>query len=141
MKYFTIAELTRSTEAAARGIDNTPPPNIVVQLTTLINRLLDPVREKWGAPIHVNSGFRCPVLNTAVGGTATSQHKKGEAADITAGSPAKNKKLFDTIIAMRGRGEIDFDQLIDESGRQKIAYTWLHISYKSGANRGQVLHL
>lgn len=132
MKYFTIPELTASAKARALGIDNTPPPGVKVKLSNLINNLLDPIREKWGGPITVNSGYRCPTLNKAVGGVPTSQHLRGEAADITVGSPAKNNQLFKMIVD----GGFDFDQLIDESG-----YSWIHISYSAGKNRHQILHL
>ncbi len=135
-KYFTLAELMASDMARARGIYNTPPPTIAAKLSALANKLLDPIREMWGAPIRVNSGFRCPQLNTAVGGAAGSQHTKGEAADITAGTTADNKKLFDMIVSAAERGEMEFDQLIDESG-----YTWIHISYRAAGNRRQILHL
>lgn len=134
IKYFTVQELIWSAAAKTKEIDNTPPPNVKVKLTTLINRVLDPVRERWGRPIQVNSGFRCPILNKAVGGVANSQHVKGEAADITAGSKQANKELFELIITMKDEGFI-FDQLIDEKGFQ-----WIHISY-SDNNRRQVLHL
>lgn len=141
-KYFTIQELATSTEAVKRNIDNTPPPDIKVKLNTIISNLLDPVREKWGKPIYVNSGFRCPVLNSVLpNASPNSQHMKGEAADITAGSPQENERLFAMIFAMRIAGDIQFDQLIDESGAAKIPYTWIHISYKSSGNRNQVLHL
>lgn len=132
MKYFTIHELTQSETAQQKGIDNTPPPAIKVKLTSLINNLLDPIREAWGDPITVNSGYRCPVLNKAVGGVPTSQHQKGEAADITVGSPELNRQLFDLI----ANGDFDFDQLIDESN-----YSWVHISYAVGKNRHAILHL
>lgn len=132
MKYFTINELIRSDTALQRGIDNTPPPSIKIKLSNLINNLLDPIREAWGGPITVNSGYRCPVLNRAVGGVPTSQHQKGEAADITVGSPEQNQKLFELIAA----GDFDFDQLIDESN-----YSWVHISYAAGKNRHAILHL
>ncbi len=132
MKYFTIHELTQSDTALQKGIDNTPPPAIKVKLTSLINNLLDPIREAWGSPISVNSGYRCPVLNKAVGGVSTSQHQKGEAADITVGSPELNRQLFDLI----AKGDFDFDQLIDESN-----YSWVHISYSAGKNRHAILHL
>lgn len=132
MKYFTIHELTHSDTAHQKGIDNTPPPAIKVKLTSLINNLLDPIREAWGGPITVNSGYRCPVLNKAVGGASTSQHQKGEAADITVGSPELNRQLFDLITT----GDFDFDQLIDESH-----YSWIHISFAAGKNRHQILHL
>lgn len=132
MKYFTVSELIRSDTAQQKGIDNTPPPAIKVKLTSLINNLLDPIREAWGGPISVNSGYRCPVLNKAVGGVSTSQHQKGEAADITVGSPELNRQLFDLIAT----GDFDFDQLIDESH-----YSWIHISFAAGKNRHQILHL
>ncbi|WP_417153637.1 D-Ala-D-Ala carboxypeptidase family metallohydrolase [Rikenella microfusus] len=136
MKYFTIAELCRSTTADNKRIDNTPAPEIREKLQTLIEELLDPIREAWGKPIRVNSGYRCPTLNKAVGGVSTSQHQKGEAADLNAGDPAKNRELFDKIVEMQKAGRIAFDQLIDEAH-----YRWVHISYRKTDNRNQVLHL
>ena len=136
MTYFTIEELCASETARRRGIDNRPSAAIAGKLQTLIEQLLDPIRAAWGAPITVNSGYRCPALNRAVGGVSTSQHLKGEAADITVGSTADNKRLFDKIVAMQAAGRIAFDQLIDESG-----YKWIHTPYRAGANRNQTLHL
>ena len=136
MHHFTISELCRSATAAQKGIDNTPSPDIRQKLQTLIEELLDPVREAWGGTMTVNSGYRCPALNRAVGGVATSQHQKGEAADLNAGNPAKNKMLFDKIVDMQKAGLIQFDQLIDEAN-----YQWVHISYRKGNNRNQILHL
>ena len=130
-KYFSIGELTRSSVARQKGIDNTPPPDAEVRLNRLIDRLLDPLRERWGGPITVTSGFRSPRLNEAVGGVPSSQHVKGEAADITVGSPEDNRKLFELI---RTSG-LAFDQLIDERN-----YAWIHVSY-SAENRCQILHL
>lgn len=100
MKYFTIKELCKSTTAIQRKIDNTPNSEIVNNLTLLVDNILDPLREKYGKPITVNSGYRCPALNKAVNGSKTSQHVKGLAADITVGSPSKNKALFDLAIKM-----------------------------------------
>lgn len=131
MKYFTIMELIASGEAKKKKIDNTPPPDIKIKLSALINNLLDPIREKWGHPIMVNSGYRCPMLNKAVGGVATSQHTKGEAADITTGNKNSNKKLFNMIVL----GGYDFDQLISEND-----YQWIHISYKAKNRRRQILY-
>lgn len=130
-RYFCLAELCASDTARASGIDNTPPPGVKVKLETLIVRLLDPVREAWGKPLRVTSGFRSPVLNKAVGGVPDSQHVQGEAADITAGSPERNRKLFELV-----RKRFEFDQLIDENG-----YEWLHLSYRAGHNRNETLHL
>lgn len=131
MQYFTIQELTASSTARARGIDNTPNAQVEANLTKLIDAVLDPVRRIWGRPITVNSGYRCPALNVAVRGAANSQHLTGEAADITTGTREGNRELFEKI----SRSGVPFDQLIDESG-----YSWIHISY-SGRNRRQVLHL
>lgn len=130
-EFFTKSELTRSDTARIRRIDNTPTPEASAALDALMWNVLDPIRRMWGCPIIVNSGYRCPKLNAAVGGSATSQHMKGEAADITAGDPTKNKELFDTI----ERSAIPFDQLIDEKG-----YRWIHVSYRPNGRRN-VLHL
>ena len=86
MKYFTIQELCASDTARKKGIDNTAPGDVKVRLSTLAEKILDPLRERYGKPIRVNSGYRSPILNKAVGGKPTSQHLRGEAADITGGT-------------------------------------------------------
>lgn len=131
MKYFTISELCKSNTATSRGIDNTPTQSIVSNLTNLVTKILDPLREQYGKPITVNSGYRSPRLNEAVGGSSTSQHVYGQAADITGGSVTENKKLFNLIVSMG----LPFDQLINENN-----YKWVHVSY-SGKNRRQKLAL
>ncbi len=97
MKYFTIKELTRSATAQHLGIDNTPPASAVKALHALVENVLDPLRQAWGGPIMVNSGYRCPELNKLVGGTPYSQHQRGEAADITVGSQSRNRRLLALI--------------------------------------------
>lgn len=132
MKYFTIGELCASSTADARGIKNTPMLQEAGNLKALADNVLDPVREWYGKPIYVNSGYRCPQLNRMVGGKPTSQHLKGEAADITAGSKEENRKLFAYI-----RANLTFDQLIDEKN-----FSWVHVSFKrNGENRKQIIHL
>jgi uncharacterized protein YcbK (DUF882 family) len=133
MKYFTLQELTASATATRKGIDNTPSPEVTARLTALVANVLDPLREAWGKPIVVTSGYRSPRLNRAVGGAARSQHCKGEAADIRTLSNRRweNRQLYDLI---RKLG-LPYDQLIDE-----YDYTWVHVSYKEGANRHEVLH-
>ena len=126
MKYFTIAELCRSATARRLGIDNTPPASAVKALTVLVDEVLDPLREAWGGPIRVNSGYRCPELNEAVGGTPTSQHQRGEAADITVGSRSANRRL----LALIKRLDLPVDQCIDEKGCR-----WIHVSHRAGRNR------
>lgn len=134
MKYFSINELCSSATAKRKGIDNTPNSVQLAALTALVSNILDPLREAYGKPIVVTSGFRCAKLNRAVGGVARSQHTKGEAADIRSLSdkPADNKRLFDLIVRLG----LPYDQLIDEYG-----YNWVHVSYTQGANRRQILHV
>ncbi len=130
--YFTIEELTRSTTATRLSIDNTPNREAAESLNSLIYKLLDPIREAYGSPIIVNSGYRSPKLNRVVGGVITSQHTRGEAADITTGSREGNRRLFNQILTLG----LEFDQLIDEHN-----FTWLHISLTSHKNRNQTLKL
>ena len=132
MKHFTIAELTRSATARKLGIDNTPPPEAEAALRLLTDNLLDPVRELWGKPIIVTSGYRCAALNRAVGGARNSHHLKGMAADITTGSQADNRRLFQLIM----QSSLPFTQLIDEHG-----FSWIHISFDMSDLRRQVLRL
>ncbi len=120
MKYFTINELTRSTTARLNGIDNTPSQQVINNLTALVDNVLDPLREAWGKPIHVNSGYRCKALNTAVGGVPASQHMLGEAADITVGSRETNRQLYSLMRQLK----LPVDQAINE-----YDFRWIHVSY------------
>jgi len=141
MKYFTIAEMSNSGKARTLKIDNTPSATEQQRIELLINKVLDPIREAWGAPITVDSGFRCPALNKAVKGADNSQHLFGEAADIHAAKISDNKKLWDIIIQLRAEKKIIFDQLIWEYGTD--AYPdWIHISYtERKQNRLQKLRI
>lgn len=130
---FTLEEMVRSTTAEARGIDNTPSQDEIDNLKELCQNVLQPIRDKYGKPIYINSGYRCPLLNRAVGGVNNSQHKSGQAADIRS---EDNKELWDLIVDMRNKNELIFDQLIDESN-----LSWIHISYKKENNRNQILYL
>ena len=131
MKYFTIKELSHSDTAVARGIDNYPTAEAIHNLTKLVENVLDPLREKYGKPIRVSSGYRSAFLNRCVNGATSSQHRIGEAADITVGSKEENRKLFEIIWQ-----ELPFDQLIDEKD-----FSWVHVSFREGRNRKQVLKL
>ena len=126
MKYFTIEELTRSATARRLGINNTPPASAVAALHELVDKVLDPLREAWDGPIRVNSGYRCPKLNRAVGGTPSSQHLRGEAADITVGTRSGNRRL----LALIKRLDLPVDQCIDEKG-----CCWIHVSHRKDRNR------
>lgn len=131
MKYFSIEEMIKSDTAKAKGIGNTPSQEVIDNLTKLIEAVLDPLREWFGKPITVNSGYRCEALNKAVGGSKTSDHMTGRAADIDTGSKEENKKLFDYI-----KDNLEFDQLIDEKD-----LAWVHVSFRENNNRKQVLYL
>ena len=80
--YFTLEEFTYSITAQHLGIDNTPSKEAMTNLERLVSRVLDPLREAWGSPIIVTSGYRCEELNKRVGGVKTSYHLRGMAADI-----------------------------------------------------------
>lgn len=132
MKYFTIAELCASSTATAKGIDNTPTPGITQNLERLVANVLDPLREAWGKPVVVTSGYRCPELNKAVGGAKNSHHMQGMAADISTGNKVDNRRLFQKILDLG----LPFTQLIDEKG-----FSWIHVSYDTSNLKRQVLKL
>jgi hypothetical protein len=115
---FTLEELTFSSTAAARDIDNTPPPEVVEHMQILAAGL-EKIRALLGAPLHIDSGFRCPALNAAVRGVPTSAHTTGFAADFICtefGAP------IDIVRKIVADGSIQFDQLIQEG-------TWVHVSF------------
>ena len=129
MKYFTIKELTKSAKAQTNGIDNTPGKEEINNLTQLVDKVLDPLREMYGKPIRVNSGYRCKKLNSLVGGVSNSQHLIGQAADISSyrNTKAENEILFNLI------KKLPFDQLINEKD-----FSWIHVSY-SDRNRREII--
>lgn len=125
MKYFTLKELT----ATNRKIPNYPNETQIQNLQKLVKNVLDPLRELYGKPITVNSGFRSKALNTVVGGASTSEHLQGMAADITAGSKSENKILFNLI-----KDNFKFRQLINEKD-----FSWVHVSYNEKDLKQQIL--
>lgn len=133
MRYFTFYELEYSETAVKRGVKNTPTPQAEENLRLLVERLLDPLRERYGKPITVNSGYRNAEVNRLVGGVPGSQHTSGCAADISTGSKAENQHLARMIVQYG----LPFDQLIDEQG-----YSWVHVSISpNGYNRRQILRI
>ena len=129
---FTLEELCASTKAKELQIINQVTDAVHLQaLKVLAKDVLQPIRDMHEGPVTITSGYRQPALNKALGGSPTSQHPKGEAADITVGSPADNKDLFEQI----ARSDIPYDQLICEFGGE-----WLHVSHRlHGTQRRQVL--
>jgi len=122
---FTLEELTKSKEAEDLGIENVPNNGETKALLELTLNVLQPLRTLINKPIRINSGFRCEQVNKAVGGVDTSQHRKGEAADIVTDDL---ETTFEII-----RNQLMFDQLIWEFGK------WIHVSFRSGRNRKEVL--
>lgn len=131
-KNFTLSELVASDTATRMGIDNSPDDKATANLRLLATAILQPLRDKYGKPITVTSGYRCTALNKAVGGVATSQHLKGEASDIVCDDV---KALFNLAKQMVEDGQIEVGQLIDEYGR------WVHISLPSNKHKNQILYL
>ena len=133
---FSLQELLKSQTALRKGIDNKPAdPSVITNLQVLCEKVLQPVRDHFGKPVVINSGYRSPKLNKAIGGSNKSQHTKGEAADIEIPG-LSNKELAEYI-----EDNLPFDQLIlvfyngvdPNSG-------WVHVSYVNDSdNRKQTL--
>ena len=127
-KNFSYREFEESPTAKAKGIHN------VIDtfekrdaLRSLVLEVLQPLRDAWGKPLHVNSGYRCPELNALVGGVPTSQHMEGEAADIATDTPAELARLAMKL-------GLPFDQMI-------LYPTFVHFSHRlNGGQRGQILY-
>ena len=132
IKYFTLSEFINSTTAKRLGIDNTPTFEVVDNLNKLAD-YLDVIREKVGKPILISSGFRCPVLNKAVGGVSNSQHLKGLAADLICADMESLEKV------LRETG--GFDQLIKEHRKGFPNSFWFHVSVcaRNGKPRNQII--
>lgn len=137
-KNFTLRELTYSSTAEANDIDNTPGTFEYNNLVKLCKEVLQPIRDKWGKPIIITSGYRSPALNVKVKGSGLSQHCKGEAADFEAAN-GENGKLFHIIEVMIHNGEIEVGQLIWEKG-DEYNPDWIHVSLPYH-KKNQVLHL
>ena len=137
MNYFTIDELTASATARKKGIKNVPNEEERLNLIALVAAVLDPLREKYGKPIYVTSGYRCAALNKCVGGVTGSQHRKGEAADIVTKEGAVGNFELGRLIVESGQ----FDQVIfEDCGKNDLLPQWIHVSWKrTGALRGNVL--
>lgn len=125
-KNFKLSEFIESETAKKKNIDNTPSEEIIENIRLLVTSLLQPLRDRISYPFHVNSGYRCKALNKAVGGSDTSAHLQGLAADIDLGSRQLNRILWEEI----ERGHFNFDKCINEFG-----FSWIHIGIKKD-NKG-----
>lgn len=136
-KNFTLKELVYSGTAVSLKIDNTPTPEIVERLRVLCQNVLQPVRDHFGKPVLINSGYRCPKLNTAIKGAKTSQHVLGYAADF------EIMGLSNWDLAVWIRNNLKYDQLILEYATnlsQNPNNGWVHCSFVDNKiNRNQPL--
>ena len=132
-KNFTLQEYIKSQTALRQGIDNTPSEEHLESSKKLFEQVVQPVRDNFGVTV-INSGYRGPALNAAVGGASSSQHCKGEAVDIECpGTPNYD-------VARWIEDNLDYDQLILEFYTPGIPDSgWVHVSYKSSGNRKQSL--
>jgi hypothetical protein len=136
-EHLDLSEVTRSDSAKRKGINNEPTAEHLENFKKLAENVFEPIRNHFGFPIHISSGYRSKALNTAIGGSLTSQHCKGEAIDIDMDGSSNgitNKMVFDYI-----KANIKFDQMIWEFGNDTNP-DWVHVSYSSsGKQRGQIL--
>ena len=136
-KHLALAEVIRSETAKRNGISNMPTEQHIANFKILAEKIFEPIREHFGFPIHISSGYRSKELNSCIKGSLTSQHCSGEAIDIDMDGSANgitNKMVFDYI-----KENLNFDQLIFEFGNETNP-DWVHVSYEStGKQRKQVL--
>lgn len=140
-RYFILSEFLKSDTAKQKGIDNVPDFEQVEHLMELTENFLEPLRVALGLPVFVESGFRCSKLNSAVGGSSTSAHPLGYAADITCPYMAFSK-FVEFVKAWVVKAKVKFDQLIIETN-PSTGNQWLHVGYKDrlGRQRGQVFKM
>jgi hypothetical protein len=133
--HFDLAEFTRSESAKREGLDNTPTPEHLENIKILCEKVLEPIRLRFGS-INISSGYRGKLLNHFIGGAVNSDHCVGRAADIDMddiGTGVTNTEIFNYI-----KDNLDYDQLIWEFG-DKVKPDWVHVGYRLGANRKETL--
>jgi zinc D-Ala-D-Ala carboxypeptidase len=131
-----LAEITRSDTAKRHGIDNTPTAEHLENFKLLADKVFEPIREHFGVPIFISSGYRSKALNDFIKGSLSSQHCKGQAIDIDmdgSNGEVTNRMVFDFI-----KNKLDFDQLIWEFGTD-FNPDWVHVSFVKNGNRKQKL--
>jgi len=134
-KNLSLAEVMRSETAKRKGVSNMPTEAHIANFKLLAEKVFQPIREHFGVPIHISSGYRSAALNKAIGGAASSQHCSGEAIDIDMdGTSVTNAAIFNYI-----KDNLEFDQLIAEFPVNSNP-AWVHVSYESsGKQRKQIL--
>lgn len=138
-KNFSLAELTHSNTAVARGISNEPTEQHKQNLINACINLWQPMRDALGKPVHINSGYRSAAVNKAVGGSQTSAHSVGFAIDFVCPEFGDTRKIVQFLSTELPKHGIGFDQIILEFPDSENS--WVHIGYKNraGRQRGQVL--
>jgi len=134
--HLNLAEITRSDTAKRHGIDNTPTAEHLENFKLLADKVFEPIREHFGVPIFISSGYRSKALNQFIKGSSSSQHCKGQAIDIDmdgSNGEVTNRMVFDFI-----KNKLDFDQLIWEFGTD-FNPDWVHVSFVKSGNRKQKL--
>ena len=134
-KYTTLQEVTKSNQATALRIANLPNAEQINNLKLVCTEIFDKIREHFGKPIGISSGFRSVELNNRIGGAKKSQHMEGKALDIDGDilGGVSNKEIFDYI-----KNSCNFDQLIWEFGTSNNP-DWVHVSFNKEGNRKQIL--
>jgi len=132
-KNFTLKEMYESTTAIRLGIDNTPSDIVIKNLLLLCQKVLQPLREQMEESIKVSSGYRCPDLNKRIGGSKSSQHCFGQAADISCDE--RTAEMYRYI-----KNNLIFDQLIWEFGNDDNP-SWVHVSFSPTKNRKECLRV
>jgi zinc D-Ala-D-Ala carboxypeptidase len=133
--HFDLSEFTRSESAKREGLDNTPTAEHLENLKTLCEKVLEPIRLRFGS-INISSGYRGKMLNHFIGGSVNSDHCVGRAADIDmddSGTGVTNTEIFNYI-----KDNLDYDQLIWEFGTKEKP-DWVHVGYRGKDNRKQTL--
>lgn len=134
-EHISYYEATFSATAVRNGLKNEPNEEQLECMKLVAEKCFEPIRNWYGKPIKVNSFFRSKELNDFVNGSDSSQHCKGQAIDMSAGSREENMKLYEWA-----KGNLIFDQLIYEYG-DSTGPDWVHISYKTTGNRNQILRI
>lgn len=136
-EHLDLSEVTRSDSAKRNGISNIPTPEHLENFKKLAQHVFEPIRNHFGVPINISSGYRSKALNKAIGGSSTSDHCYGRAIDIDmdgSSSEVSNNDIFHWI-----KDNLEFKQLIAEFPDANGKLGWVHVAYGDGLNKGEIL--